>query len=71
MRDRVDVKDLKTYQQVYIYIIPIITNLGFINMMVVVVRLYWFQTRLKSLSMYHWRMGCPVYYLRLCLVYID
>lgn len=46
----VDVKDLKTYQQVYIYIIPIITNLMVINLMVVVARLYWFQQRLKSIG---------------------
>ncbi|KAK4122740.1 potassium transporter [Parathielavia appendiculata] len=44
----VDVKDLKTYQQVYIYIIPIITNLGFINIIVVVVRLMYFEKRFKT-----------------------
>lgn len=44
----VDVKDLKTYQQVYLYIIPTITNLMFINAMVVVVRLYWFRKQLRS-----------------------
>jgi len=43
----VDVKDLKTYQQLYIYFIPIITNLGFINIGVVIVRLYWFKKHLK------------------------
>ncbi|KAJ4306956.1 low affinity potassium transporter [Collariella sp. IMI 366227] len=43
----VDVKDLKTYQQVYIYIIPIITNLGFINIIAVAVRLMWFEKRFK------------------------
>ncbi|KAK1589954.1 cation transporter [Colletotrichum navitas] len=46
----VDVKDLKTYQQVYIYVIPIITNLMFVNMMVVVARLYWFRQRLRSIA---------------------
>ncbi|EGY23409.1 low-affinity potassium transport protein [Verticillium dahliae VdLs.17] len=44
----VDVKDLKTYQQVYIYVIPIITNLMFINAMVVPVRLFWFRRLLKQ-----------------------
>lgn len=46
----VDVKELKTYQQLYIYFIPIITNLGFINIAVVVVRLYWFKRHLKRLA---------------------
>ncbi|SPJ70348.1 probable potassium transporter TRK-1 [Fusarium torulosum] len=46
----VDVKDLKTYQQLYIYFIPIITNLGFINIGVVIVRLYWFKKHLKRLA---------------------
>ncbi|KAL2787686.1 cation transport protein-domain-containing protein [Aspergillus keveii] len=44
----IDVKELKTYQQLYIYFIPIFTNLGFINILVVVVRLYWFEKRLKE-----------------------
>ncbi|KAK2802735.1 hypothetical protein FQN51_004262 [Onygenales sp. PD_10] len=43
-----DVKDLKTYQQVYIYLIPMFTNLGFINILVVVVRLHWFKKRLNE-----------------------
>ncbi|RYC80585.1 Low-affinity potassium transport protein [Fusarium oxysporum f. sp. narcissi] len=46
----VDVKELKTYQQLYLYFIPIITNLGFINITVVVVRLYWFKRHLKRLA---------------------
>ncbi|KAL3292992.1 low-affinity potassium transport protein [Colletotrichum asianum] len=46
----IDVKDLKTYQQVYIYVIPMITNLIFINIVVVVARLYWFQQRLKNIA---------------------
>lgn len=50
--NRVDVKDLKTYQQVYIYIIPIITNLMFINAMVVPIRLFWFRRRLKQAGVY-------------------
>lgn len=43
----VDVKALKTYQQLYIYFIPILANLGFVNILIVVVRLYWFEKRLK------------------------
>ncbi|KAL5589499.1 hypothetical protein FOVSG1_011366 [Fusarium oxysporum f. sp. vasinfectum] len=46
----IDVKDLKTYQQLYIYFIPILTNLGFINIVVVVVRLFWFKRHLKRLT---------------------
>ncbi|CAG7558040.1 unnamed protein product [Fusarium equiseti] len=46
----IDVKALKTYQQLYIYFIPIFTNLGFINIIVVVVRLYWFKRHLKRLA---------------------
>ena len=44
----VDVKDLKTYQQLYIYFIPILANLGFVNILIVIVRLYWFEKRLKN-----------------------
>ncbi|KAF5862207.1 hypothetical protein ETB97_011912 [Aspergillus alliaceus] len=44
----VDVNILKTYQQVYIYVTPIISNLGFVNIIVVVVRLRWFNNRLKE-----------------------
>lgn len=50
-------KALKLYQQVYIYIIPIITNLGFINIIVVAVRLRWFEKRFKSVG----ESGLPVY----------
>jgi hypothetical protein len=46
----IDVNTLKTYQQVYIYLIPILANLGFINIIVVVVRLYWFEKRLRSVG---------------------
>ncbi|KAF5710057.1 potassium transporter TRK-1 [Fusarium mundagurra] len=46
----IDVKDLKTYQQLYIYFIPILTNLGFINIVVVIVRLFWFKKHLKRLG---------------------
>lgn len=47
----VDVKALKTYQQLAIYFFPIVTNLGFINIGVVVVRLYWFEKRLRKYGM--------------------
>ncbi|KAK4142524.1 cation transport protein-domain-containing protein [Dichotomopilus funicola] len=50
----VDVKDLKIYQQLYIYVIPIITNLGFINIVVVAVRLRWFEKRFKVVA-----RSCP------------
>ncbi|KAJ5373833.1 Potassium transport protein high-affinity [Penicillium concentricum] len=43
-----DVKDLKTYQQVYIYIIPVVSNLGFINIAVVIFRARWFEKHLKA-----------------------
>ncbi|KAF7177737.1 hypothetical protein CNMCM7691_006171 [Aspergillus felis] len=46
----VDINRLKTYQQVYIYIAPIISNLGFINILVVIVRLRWFEKRLKEIA---------------------
>jgi hypothetical protein len=29
----VDLKDLKTYQQLFVYFIPLVTNVGFINAM--------------------------------------
>jgi len=49
-RNSVDVKALKTYQQIFIYITPIITNLGFVNIIVVIVRLQWFSKRFKDLA---------------------
>ncbi|OAA36496.1 Potassium transport protein, high-affinity [Metarhizium rileyi] len=42
----VDINDLALYQQLYLYFIPILTNMCFINIIVVVVRLYWFNQRL-------------------------
>lgn len=44
----VDVKALMTYQQVFIYVIPIITNLGVLNIMVVVARIFWFEKKLRA-----------------------
>ena len=49
-RNSVDLKELKTYQQLYLYFGPIVTNLGFINIMVVVVRLWWFRKHLMKLG---------------------
>ncbi|KFY25124.1 hypothetical protein V491_01889 [Pseudogymnoascus sp. VKM F-3775] len=46
----IDVNELKTYQQLAIYFIPIFTNLGFINIIVVAVRLYWFDKHLGTLA---------------------
>jgi hypothetical protein len=46
----VDLKDLKKYQQVFVYITPIITNLGFINIIVVVVRVHWFKQLFKGMG---------------------
>ncbi|KAK3984554.1 potassium transporter [Cladorrhinum sp. PSN332] len=45
----VDLKDMGTYQQVYTYIMAVITNMAFINVMVVVVRLWWFKRKLLAL----------------------
>ncbi|EXK77899.1 hypothetical protein FOQG_17412 [Fusarium oxysporum f. sp. raphani 54005] len=44
----VDLKELKTYQQLYLYFVPMFTNLGFVNIIVVVVRLFWFRRKLKN-----------------------
>ncbi|KAH7016190.1 cation transport protein-domain-containing protein [Microdochium trichocladiopsis] len=46
----VDVKELRTYQQIFLYVIPIITNLGVINIIVVVVRILWFKRRFRAVS---------------------
>ncbi|OJD17721.1 hypothetical protein AJ78_02185 [Emergomyces pasteurianus Ep9510] len=46
-----DIKDLKTYQQLFIYVIPIISHLGFINIAVVLVRLHWFKKRLNETAL--------------------
>ncbi|KAL4942513.1 hypothetical protein BDV06DRAFT_191971 [Aspergillus oleicola] len=46
----VDVKDLKTYQQLFIYFVPLVSNIGFINIVIVVVRLYWFERRLREIA---------------------
>jgi hypothetical protein len=46
----VDVKNLYTYQQLYLYFIPMFTNLGFINAFTVLVRLVWFRKHLKKVG---------------------
>ncbi|PTD02476.1 High-affinity potassium transport protein, partial [Fusarium culmorum] len=46
----VDVKDLKTYQQLVIYIIPTISHMAVINIVVIVVRLHWFEQRLEQVA---------------------
>ncbi|KIX08339.1 uncharacterized protein Z518_02995 [Rhinocladiella mackenziei CBS 650.93] len=46
----VDVKALKTYQQLVIYFSPILGNLGFVNIIVVVVRLRWFEKKFKNIA---------------------
>lgn len=55
----VDVKDLKLYQQLFIYFVPIASNIAFINILVIVVRLYWFEKRLKQIGSYFslWALG--------------
>lgn len=55
----IDVKELKTYQQLYIYVIPIITNLGFINIIVIAVRLFHFEKRFKEAGMRHFSVLMP------------
>jgi len=47
---RIDVNELKTYQQVYIYLIPILGNLGFINIIVVIFRVRWFEKHLQAIG---------------------
>jgi hypothetical protein len=53
IKNSVDVKELKTYQQLFLYFVPTVANAGFINLIVVVVRLHWFEKRLKKLGMYY------------------
>lgn len=62
---RVDVKDLKLYQQLFVYFVPIVSNLGFINILVVVVRLLWFEKRLKEIGRYFHELvlGCSMFTL--------
>ncbi|TGZ79481.1 hypothetical protein EX30DRAFT_333334 [Ascodesmis nigricans] len=43
----VDVNTIFTYQQIIIYLIPMVTTPIFVNTIVVMVRLYWFEKRLQ------------------------
>lgn len=45
---RVDVPVLKTYQQLFLYFVPLVCNTVSINIIVVVVRLIWFRRYLKK-----------------------
>jgi uncharacterized membrane protein len=56
----VDIKELKLYQQIFIYITPIITNMGFINVIVVAVRLRWFRQRFKGFGTYDFQTSKSV-----------
>ncbi|KAF2744511.1 potassium transporter [Sporormia fimetaria CBS 119925] len=49
----IDLKDLHTYQQFFLYITPMMTNLGFVNIGVIVVRLRWFRKRFKDVAKGH------------------
>jgi len=53
-RNSVDVKNLKVAQQLVLYFFPIITNLCFVNIGLVFIRLSCFEKRLKSLGMDPW-----------------
>ena len=44
----IDVKSLRTYQQLVLYFFPMVTNLGFVNIIVVVVRLWYFEKHMKQ-----------------------
>ncbi|ENH75025.1 Low-affinity potassium transport protein [Fusarium oxysporum f. sp. cubense race 1] len=44
----VDVPVLKTYQQLFLYFVPLVCNIVTINIIVVVVRLIWFRRYLKN-----------------------
>ncbi|KAF4343902.1 potassium transporter TRK-1 [Fusarium beomiforme] len=44
----VDVPVLRTYQQLFLYFVPLVCNLVTINIIVVVVRLFWFRRYLKN-----------------------
>jgi len=55
----VDVKALETGEQLVLYFFPIITNLAFINIAVVAVRLYWFEKRIRAYGKYFEDVGWP------------
>ena len=66
-----DVKNLKTYQQLVIYVIPTIAHIAVINIMVIATQLYWFERRLKQVGIainarYNLLMTLMHAQLRLC-----
>jgi hypothetical protein len=44
------VKNLTTYQQIVVYFMPLLGQLQFINLVVVLVRLYWFKNKFKDIG---------------------
>lgn len=48
----VDINTLPLYQQIVIYIIPMVTTPIFVNTFVVFVRLYWFEKRFENIGIY-------------------
>ena len=53
-------KQLKLAQQIVLYIFPIITNIAFVNIVVVIVRIQYFEKRLRefgTLSDVHYGPG--------------
>lgn len=47
----IDIKLLKLYQQICLYILPHITNLMFISPLIVALRLFWFHKHMDSYGM--------------------
>ena len=44
----VDMKELRLAQQIVLFIFPIITNIAFVNIVVVIVRIQYFEKRLRE-----------------------
>ena len=47
----IDTNTLKVYQQILVYLFPMLTTPIFINTCVVYVRLYWFEKRFKNIGL--------------------
>lgn len=45
---------LKVYQQLCLYFVPLVANMVFINMIVVIVRLYMFERRIREFGDFPW-----------------
>ncbi|KAI1929098.1 hypothetical protein LOZ65_001852 [Ophidiomyces ophidiicola] len=45
----VDLKEMKLYQQIAVWFIPMLGNMCFVNVVVVYVRLYWFEKKFKDI----------------------